>query len=346
MPNRIAALYGDYSGPEMMRAGLAVLKAVSQKNGFEYQIEAYPFGGEAIDQVGEPLPEQTLAGCQAADAILLSAIGGPKWSVGGQSPEAGLLKIRQALGLFANIRPTHIDQAIIDQSPVKASVLENTDFVIVRELTSGIYFGQPREEEIDQALDTTIYRRAEVERIVRVAFEYAKGRQQHLTVVDKANVLATSRMWRAIVKEVQPAYPEVEVDYMYVDAASMKIIAEPSFFDVIVTDNLFGDILSDEAAVLPGSLGMIPSISQGASGKALYEPIHGSAPTLANQDRINPISMIRSVSLMLRYSFKRTDLADQIEAAIAKTLSQGVMTADIGGQAKTSEMVSKIIQNL
>jgi len=346
MPNRIAALYGDYSGPEMMRAGLAVLDAVSQKNDFEFQIEAYPFGGEAIDQVGDPLPEQTLAGCQAADAILLSAIGGPKWSVGAQSPEAGLLKIRQELGLFANIRPTHIDQAIIDRSPVKAEIIENTDFVIVRELTSGIYFGQPREEGTEKAIDTTVYRRAEVERIVKVSFEYAQRRQKNITVVDKANVLATSRMWRAIVAEIQPAYPEIEVDYMYVDAASMKIIAEPSFFDVIVMDNLFGDILSDEAAVLPGSLEMIPSISQGASGKALYEPIHGSAPTLANQDRINPISMIRSVSLTLRYTFDRADMADQIEAAISKTLAQGIMTGDIGGSSKTSEMVAKIIENL
>ncbi|MCP0885800.1 3-isopropylmalate dehydrogenase [Ligilactobacillus sp. WILCCON 0076] len=343
---KIAILQGDYSGPEMMQAGLAVLDAVSQNTDFEYELNQYYFGGEAIDAVGEPLPKETVAGCKKADAVLLSAIGGPKWEKETNSPEKGLLQIRNELGLFANIRPTKVIKALENHSPLKQDIISGTDFVIVRELTSGIYFGTPRVEEKDYAVDTTSYTLEEITRILKVGFEMAQRRKKHVTIVDKANVLATSRLWRKTAEKFSQDYPDTTVDYMYVDATAMKIITEPTFFDVIITANLFGDILSDEAAVLTGSLGTIPSASAGTKGPRLYEPIHGSAPTLAKQNKINPLSMIQSIELMLRDSFEREDLANRISRAIVKTIAEGIITADIGGQASTTEMTAAIIENL
>lgn len=341
---QIAVLAGDYIGPEIMAAGLKVLAAVSADGRFDYEIHEEPFGGAAIDATGDPLPKQTLTTCQQSDAILLAAIGGPKWDQAPKRPEAGLLEIRKALNLFANIRPTAISQAMQQYSPIKNE--KPVDFVIVRELTSGIYFGTPREKHADYALDTMRYTKAEVERITHLAFQMAQKRRHHVTLVDKANVLATSKFWREIVGEIAKQYPDVTYDNSYVDAAAMKIISSPDQFDVILTENLFGDILSDESAEITGSLGTIPSMSQGSNGPALYEPIHGSAPDIAGKGIADPISMIKSVAMMLANSFDRQDLATEITDAINATISKQTVTPDLGGQANTDQVTQAIIKSI
>jgi len=341
MTANITVLAGDYIGPEIMAAGLKVLAAVSENQDFDYQLHKMPFGGAGIDQTGEPLPAETLKAAQQSDAVLLAAIGGPKWDGAPKTPEQGLLAIRKALNLFANIRPTEISTAMQQYSPLKNT--EPVDFVIVRELTSGIYFGTPRETTADYALDTMRYTNEEIERITRVAFDMAMKRRKHVTLVDKANVLDTSKLWRKIVAEIATDYPEVTYDTSYVDAASMKIIASPSQFDVILTENLFGDILSDEAAQTTGSLGTIPSMSRGVDGPSLYEPIHGSAPDIAGKGIADPISMIRSVAMMLTHSFNRDDMAKEISDAINQTVTAGVVTPDLGGHATTDKMTETII---
>lgn len=341
MTANITVLAGDYIGPEIMAAGLKVLAAVSENQDFDYQLHEMSFGGAGIDQTGEPLPAETLKAAQQSDAVLLAAIGGPKWDGASKTPEQGLLAIRKALNLFANIRPTEISTAMQQYSPLKNT--EPVDFVIVRELTSGIYFGTPRETTADYALDTMRYTNKEIERITRVAFDMAMRRRKHVTLVDKANVLDTSKLWRKIVAEIATDYPEVTYDTSYVDAASMKIIASPSQFDVILTENLFGDILSDEAAQTTGSLGTIPSMSRGVNGPSLYEPIHGSAPDIAGKGIADPISMIRSVAMMLTHSFNRDDMAKEISDAINQTVAAGVVTPDLGGHATTDEMTETII---
>lgn len=341
MTANITVLAGDYIGPEIMAAGLKVLAAVSEDQNFDYELHEMPFGGAGIDQTGEPLPAETLKAAQQSDAVLLAAIGGPKWDGALKTPEQGLLAIRKALNLFANIRPTEISTAMQQYSPLKNT--EPVDFVIVRELTSGIYFGTPRETTADYALDTMRYTNEEIERITRVAFDMAMKRRKHVTLVDKANVLDTSKLWRKIVAEIATDYPEVTYDTSYVDAASMKIIASPSQFDVILTENLFGDILSDEAAQTTGSLGTIPSMSRGVNGPSLYEPIHGSAPDIAGKGIADPISMIRSVAMMLTHSFNQDDMAKEISDAINQTVTAGVVTPDLGGHATTDEMTETII---
>lgn len=341
---QIAVLAGDYIGPEIMAAGLAVLEAVSVEGRFDYEIHDVPFGGAAIDQTGDPLPAATLAACQQSDAILLAAIGGPKWDHVAKRPEAGLLAIRKALNLFANIRPTAISTAMQRYSPIKNK--EPVDFVIVRELTSGIYFGTPREKNNDYALDTMRYTKEEIKRITKLAFEMARKRKRHVTLVDKANVLATSKFWREVVGEIAADYPDVKFDTSYVDAAAMKIISSPSQFDVILTENLFGDILSDESAEITGSLGTIPSMSQGSDGPALYEPIHGSAPDIAGKGIADPISMIKSVAMMLANSFDRQDLATEITDAINDTIGHQIITPDLGGDAGTKEVTAAIISSI
>ncbi|WP_281165384.1 3-isopropylmalate dehydrogenase [Liquorilactobacillus sicerae] len=342
---KIAILRGDYIGPEIMAAGLAVLAAACADK-FAYQTQDLPFGGQAIDTVGDPLPAKTIHGCQEADAVLLSAIGGPKWDQAKKRPEAGLLQIRNELQLFANIRPTRVDPILAQNSPVKEAVIQGTDFVIVRELTSGIYFGQPRQQTATAALDTSTYTKQEVERILRFGFTMSEHRKKHVTIVDKANVLATSKLWRQVTQQVQADFPAVKVDYSYVDAASMKLISQPTFFDVIITANLFGDILSDEASVLTGSLGTIPSMSAGNNGPNLYEPIHGSAPDIAGKGIADPLAMIQSVEMMLRESFHENQIADQIATAVRQTIKAGIVTPDLGGQATTKEVTAKIIENL
>ncbi|KRL37701.1 3-isopropylmalate dehydrogenase [Liquorilactobacillus uvarum] len=347
MPKKvIAVLRGDYIGPEIMEAGLTVLEAASANSNFQYETIDYPFGGEAIDKCGDPLPQQTVAGCEEADAVLLSAIGGPKWDNASKRPEKGLLEIRNKLGLFSNIRPTKIDPNLSRFSPVKQEVLNNTDFVIVRELTSGIYFGTPREQHPQDALDTSTYTVQEIKRILKIGFDMSMRRKKHVTVVDKANVLATSKLWRQVTEEIKQDYPEVTVDYSYVDAAAMKIITQPTSFDVLITANLFGDILSDEASVLTGSLGTIPSMSAGTTGPNLYEPIHGSAPDIAGKGIADPISMIQSIEMMLRESFNEDYLADKIAKAVQKTIEDEITTPDIGGTATTQEVTANIVKNL
>lgn len=345
MTYKIVVLPGDGIGPEITQAALDVLEAASS-GVFDYELQHEPIGGDGIDQVGDPCPETTIKACSDADAILLGAIGGPKWEEAEKTPEDGLLELRENLGLYANLRPTKVNNSLLDLSPLKPEIAEGTDFMMVRELIGGLYFGRPKYYDDKEAFDTMYYSRESIERIVKAAFDLAMSRRKKLTSVDKANVLANSRLWRKVVEEMSADYPEVEVDHLYVDAASMKIITHPTQFDVIVTENLFGDILSDEASVITGSLGMLPSASLSENGPALYEPIHGSAPDIAGQGKANPMSMIFSVTMMLRMSFEQDALADKIEAACSQVMESGLVTGDLGGQATTSEFVQAVIEAL
>lgn len=345
MTKRIVALAGDGIGPEIMTSALEIL-AVASKGKFDYEVDSFPFGGAAIEQVGMPLPQETLVACQQADAILLGAIGGPRWEGAKETPESGLLALRQALKLYANLRPTKMQAFLEEKSPLKADKVRGTDFVIVRELIGGLYFGQPKYYDSDEAIDTMNYTRKQIEQIVRLAFELALSRRQKLTSVDKANVLANSKLWRQIVQEVSEEYPSVEVEHIYVDAAAMKLMMAAPTFDVIVTENLFGDILSDQASVITGSLGMLASASLSIDGPALYEPIHGSAPDIAGLNIANPVSMILSVCMMLRQSFQQIALADQIETATYETIAATGGTRDLGGQLMTSEFKQELIKRL
>lgn len=345
MTKRIVALAGDGIGPEIMTSALEIL-AVASKGKFAYEVVSFPFGGAAIEQVGIPLPQETLMACQQADAILLGAIGGPRWEGAKETPESGLLALRQALKLYANLRPTKMQTFLEEKSPLKADKVRGTDFVIVRELIGGLYFGQPKCYDSDEAIDTMKYTRKQIEQIVRLAFELALTRRQKLTSVDKANVLANSKLWRQIVQEVSEEYPSVEVEHIYVDAAAMKLMMAAPTFDVIVTENLFGDILSDQASVITGSLGLLASASLSIDGPALYEPIHGSAPDIAGLNIANPVSMILSVCMMLRQSFQQIALADQIETATYETIAATGGTRDLGGQLMTSEFKQELIKRL
>lgn len=345
MTKRIVALAGDGIGPEIMTSALEIL-AVASKGKFAYEVVSFPFGGAAIEQVGIPLPQETLMACQQADAILLGAIGGPQWEGAKETPESGLLALRQALKLYANLRPTKMQTFLEEKSPLKADKVRGTDFVIVRELIGGLYFGQPKYYDSDEAIDTMNYTRKQIEQIVRLAFELALTRRQKLTSVDKANVLANSKLWRQIVQEVSEEYPSVEVEHIYVDAAAMKLIMAAPTFDVIVTENLFGDILSDQASVITGSLGLLASASLSIDGPALYEPIHGSAPDIAGLNIANPVSMILSVCMMLRQSFQQIALADHIETATYETIAATGGTRDLGGQLMTSEFKQELIKRL
>lgn len=338
-------LAGDGIGPEIMAAGLEVLKAVAARIDFAYEIDAKPFGGTGIDAVGHPLPEETLAAAKSADAILLAAIGGPKYDKAPVRPEQGLLAIRKELQLFANIRPVRIFDALKHLSPLKPERIDGVDFVVVRELTGGIYFGEHQLND-DSARDINDYSVHEIRRIIRKAFELAQFRGKKVTSIDKQNVLATSKLWRQIAEEVATEFPDVTLEYQLVDSAAMIMITNPSRFDVVVTENLFGDILSDESSVLPGTLGVMPSASHSDKGPRLYEPIHGSAPDIAGQGIANPVSMILSVAMMLRESFGEVAGAELIENAVDKTFNQGILTRDLGGTASTADMTAAIIANL
>lgn len=346
MIKRIVTLAGDGIGPEIMDSALAVIQAASQETNFDYTIDEQLFGGSAIDQTGYALPKDTLEACQSADAILLAAIGGPRWVNAQQTPEKGLLALRKALQLYANIRPIKVADSLVHLSPLKAEIVTGTDFVVVRELTSGIYFGEPREKRITEAFDTNRYTVTEIERLIRQAFTIARGRKKHVTSVDKANVLATSQLWREVAERVAKDYPDCTLEHQYVDSAAMKLVTNPTSFDVIVTENLFGDILSDEGSVLPGTLGVLPSASHSVNGASLYEPIHGSAPDIAGQNRANPVSMILSVAMMLRQSFQEVALANQIETACYATMAKGILTPDLGGTATTTSMTEAVIDEL
>lgn len=339
----IVTLAGDGIGPEIMTSALTILDHLIEYHDLPLKHQAYPFGGAAIDQCGMALPESTLAACQTADAVLLAAIGGPNWTKATQTPEQGLLALRKQLALYANIRPVTVTKGLAAFSPLKEEIVVGTDLVVVRELTSGIYFGTPRTQSETEAVDTNYYHVDEIKRIVRYAFELAASRRQKLCAVDKANVLATSRLWRETVAQVATEYPECEVSYQYVDSVAMDLIKHPTRFDVIVTENLFGDILSDETSVLPGSLGVLPSASHG-EGVSLYEPIHGSAPDIAGMNRANPISMILSLAMMLRESFGYDTIATDLEHACAHTLLT-TRTPDLQGDATTIDVTKAVWTN-
>ena len=346
MEFKIAILPGDGIGPEVIAESVKVMNAVGRRFGHDFELRQGRIGGNAIDDFGTPLPDETVELCQDSDAILFGAVGGPKWDDpdAATRPEDGILAIRKSLGLFANLRPVKVYPALINSSPVKPALLEGVDMIILRELTGGLYFAQPKRRWEDESgrmgVDTLHYSEHEIERIVRVAFELAMGRNKRLTSVDKANVLESSRLWRQIADEVHEDYPEVELEHILVDAAAMALIRNPASYDVIVAENMFGDILTDEASVLSGSMGMQPSASlaglpgvteDAESAVSLYEPIHGSAPDIAGQGIANPVGMTLSMAMMLRHSFGLEEEAQAVEQAVEGVLSEGYRTPDIAG---------------
>ncbi|MGE4584988.1 MAG: 3-isopropylmalate dehydrogenase [Sphaerochaeta sp.] len=352
MKKHIAVVAGDGIGPDIVGEALKVLAKVGEKFGHSFTTSSYLAGGAALDSVGVPLPEETLKGCQASDSVLLGAVGGPKWDTLASNlrPEKALLGLRGGMGLFCNLRPAILYKQLAGACPLKNEIVgEGLDLMVVRELTGGIYFGQ-RGREDDSAYDTMAYSRAEIERIVRKGFEIAQKRSKRLCSVDKANILNTSQLWREVVKQVEVDYPDVQVSHLYVDNAAMQLVRNPRQFDVIVTENMFGDILSDEASQITGSIGMLPSASLREDSFGMYEPIHGSAPDIAGKNIANPIATILSVAMMLRYSFALATEADAIEQAVSKVLDMGYRTSDIytEGMKKvgTNEMGDLIAQAL
>ncbi|MDF0726727.1 3-isopropylmalate dehydrogenase [Cytobacillus sp. S13-E01] len=349
---KIAVLPGDGIGKEVARGAVEILKAVGEQFHHEFQFSYGLIGGEAIDVEGSPLPQDTVSLCQNVDAVLLGAVGGPKWDENPPQlrPEKGLLQIRKSLNLFANIRPVSSHSSLSDSSPLKKEIIENVDFVIVRELTGGLYFGKPSGRSVENGeefvVDTLYYKREEMRRILTTAFELAMSRNKKVTSVDKANVLESSKMWREVAVELSKEYKEVTLEHMLVDNAAMQLIRNPRQFDVIVTENMFGDILSDEASMIVGSLGMLPSASLSTSGPNLYEPIHGSAPDIAGKEIANPIAMILSASMMLKHSFNMVEEAEAIEKAVDSVLAAGYRTADVQQFGKrtvsTTEMVELV----
>src|SRR5215210_1239223 len=338
---RIVTLPGDGIGPEVMAAATRVLDAVGD---FEY--EPHLFGGAAIDIHGSALTDATLTACKGADAVLLAAVGGPRWDSTdprAPRPEQGLLGLRKGLGLYANLRPVRPFAALLDASPLRREIIEGTDMLVVRELTGGIYFGA-KERTAERASDLCEYSASEIERIARTAFEAARSR---VTSVDKMNVLETSRLWREVVTRVHAEeFPNIELEHQLVDSAAMKLVAAPRHFDVILTENMFGDILSDEAAMLTGSLGMLPSASLGGDGPGLFEPVHGSAPDIAGTGKANPLAMILSAALMLRHGLGQETQATAVESAVDRALAGGVRTADLGGSATTAEATAAVLKEL
>jgi 3-isopropylmalate dehydrogenase len=339
----VVLLPGDGIGPEVMRPAVEVLNAVASG---QLECEERVFGGRSIDEFGVPLTDETLAACRGADAVLLAAAGGPKWDTtdpGRPRPEQGLLALRKALGLFANLRPVKPLAALYDSSPLKRELVERTDLLVVRELTGGIYFGAKSRTETS-ASDECVYTREEIERVARVAFRAARSR---VTSVDKANILETSRLWREVVHELHGReFPHIELEHLLVDAAAMRLIAAPRHFDVVLTDNMFGDILSDEAAMLTGSIGMLPSASLGDGGPGLFEPVHGSAPDIAGMGTANPIAMFLSAALMLRHGLGMEEQALAIESAVDKALADGLRTPDLGGNATTAQATRAVLTHL
>jgi 3-isopropylmalate dehydrogenase len=342
MAPKVILLPGDGIGPEILGPAVKILDAV----GASFDYEQHEFGGSSIDAHGTALSDATLTACHAADAVLLAAVGGPKWDTTDPDkprPEQGLLGLRKGLGLFANLRPVKPLPALYDASPLKRELIERTDLLVVRELTGGIYFGEKTRTK-DSASDTCVYTRAEIQRIARVAFGAARRR---VTSVDKANVLETSRLWREVVHELHRAeFPDVELENLLVDNAAMRLIAAPRQFDVILTENMFGDILSDEAAMLTGSIGMLPSASLGDGGPGVFEPVHGSAPDIAGTGAANPLAMFLSAAMMLRHGFGLQAQAAAVESAVDRALSAGLRTQDLGGEATTAEATRAVLQHL
>lgn len=350
MKKQITVLPGDGIGPEVTQAAVRVVQAVAKRFHHEFDFHYALIGGAAIDATGEPLPDATIDSCEKADAVLLGSVGGPKWDSVDPSirPEKGLLALRKQFNLYANLRPVKAYKALQAASPLKEQVVAGTDFVIVRELTGGLYFSEPRKKTADAAVDTLVYTRKEIERIVDTAFQLARKRNGKVTSVDKANVLASSKLWREIVEEKRVGYPDVQVEHVLVDAAAMQLIKEPSSFDVVVTENLFGDILSDEASMITGSLGMLPSASVRDDSFGVYEPIHGSAPDIAGLGKANPAGTILSAALMLSHSFNLQAEAQAIEDAVERVLEDGYVTADLqGGRVLTTdEWTAKVVEEL
>lgn len=361
---KIAVVPGDGIGPEVASSAVQVLSAVAEKYGFGLSFKEYPAGGCSIDEFGVPLTDETLEGCRASDAVLLGAVGGPKWDKVDASirPEKALLGLRSGLGLYSNLRPALLFPELASASPLKD--VSGIDLLIVRELTGGIYFGDhgrfssadvlsDGQVKGECAFDTESYSTAEIERIVREGFRYAMGRKKKLTLVDKANVLESSRLWREVAERIAPEYPEVSLDFLYVDNCSMQLINRPSTFDVIVTSNMFGDILSDEAGMITGSIGMLPSASLGTPGTpGMYEPVHGSAPDIAGTGKANPLATILSAAMLLRWSLGEEIAADNIERAVRKTLADGFRTVDIAGDGvdvtvlDTVQITQKVLERI
>lgn len=348
---KIAVLPGDGIGPEIIAQAIKVVNAVCQKQGHHIEYQYGLVGAAAIDQVGNPYPEETHRICMESDAVLFGAIGDPRFDNNPKAkvrPEQGLLEMRKQLGLYANLRPVNTFKSLIHRSPLRQELVEDADFVCIRELTGGIYFGRPqgRSEDGQTAFDSCVYTKAEITRICKLGFEYATKRHRKLTVVDKANVLATSRLWRETVQEMAPSYPQVEVEYMFVDNAAMKLIQQPKHFDVIVTENMFGDILTDEASVITGSLGLLPSASIGVH-TSLFEPIHGSYPQAAGKNIANPIATILSAAMMFEYAFDLQAAGNSIRQAVNRSMEAGIVTEDIAENGKaysTTEVGDYIAQ--
>ena len=340
----ILLLPGDGIGPEVVGAARRVMDVAAEHFGVTLRYEERKIGGVAIREEGQPVSDETLEAASNSDSVLLGAVGHPDFDRGNVRPEAGLLKLRKHLGAFANLRPVAAVPALISSSPLKEEVVKGVDVLIVRELTGGAYFGEKVEGE-ERASDLSVYTRAEVERVARVAFEAAEGRKGRVTSVDKANVMATGRLWRSVVEDVAGEYPGVALDHVLVDAAAMYLVSNPGRFDVMLTENLFGDILSDEAAMLPGSMGMLPSASLGLPGTpGIFEPVHGSAPDIAGQGKANPFAAILSAAMMFRHALGRPDVAGAIERGVSVALEAGFRTPDLGGTKSTEEVTEAVVK--
>ena len=352
MKAHVVVLPGDGIGPEVTAEALRVLDAVAAKGSHEFTFSERLMGGCSIDRHGTALTDEVLADCQRADAVLLGAVGGPKWDDPRAKvrPEQGLLGLRKGLGVFANLRPVKVHPALIDASPLKPDRLAGVDILVIRELTGGLYFGQPKGRDVknghERAVDTLEYQDFEVERVVKLAFRLAAGRRKKVTSVDKANVLESSRLWRQIATRIGQEYPGTALDHKLVDTAAMKLVTSPASLDVVVTENMFGDILTDEAAVLAGSMGMLPSASLGDKGPGLYEPIHGSAPDIAGKGIANPLGTILSAAMMLRHSLGLETEARRIEDAVHRAVAEGARTGDLGGKLGTKAMTDEVLKRL
>jgi 3-isopropylmalate dehydrogenase len=348
----IVVLAGDGIGPEVTAEAVRVLQATAERFGHELTFRDHSIGGQSIDAFGSALTDETLGACKSADAVLLGAVGGPKWDdpTAPTRPEDGLLALRKRLGLYANLRPVKPHPALIDASPIKPEKLRGADLIVVRELTGGLYFGKPKGRERKngrvRAVDTLEYHDNEIERILRLAFRLCKNRRKKLTSVDKANVLETSRLWRQTANALAAEYPDVALEHMLVDTASMRLVSSPLHFDVLVTENMFGDILTDEASVLAGSMGLLPSASLGDEGPGLYEPIHGSAPDIAGKGIANPVGSILSAGMLLRHSLHLECEAVAVESAVKTAIDDGYRTVDLGGTHSTLQMADAIIERL
>lgn len=347
---RLTVLAGDGIGPEVTEAALRILATSLRSTGIGLETSWRLIGGAALDAAGDPLPESSLLAARAADAVFLGAVGGPAWDSAPVRPEAGLLRLRSRLGAFANLRPVRVWPGLERFSPLRREVLGDADLLFVRELTGGIYFGRPKgtagQAPRRHAVDTSEYSEAEVRRVAQVAFRAARERRSHVTSVDKANVLATSQLWREVVTEVGADFPDVSLEHCLVDSFALRLLLDPTAFDVVLTENLFGDILTDEAGALVGSLGMLPSASGGGEGPWLYEPVHGSAPDIAGQGKANPLGAIATMALLLRLTLKRDDLADAVAEAIAAVVADCQLTPDLGGSGSTESVTEAVLQRL